>query len=56
MESPDTAKQQNLYAFPRPGRSKGSKSQVNDALVTKWALYLPGIPGNNHLSCSYPQH
>ncbi len=41
---PGTAEQLNFYTCARPGRSKGDTGQVDDALVSKWALNLPGAP------------
>lgn len=45
-----TAEQLNFYTCARPGRSKGRTGQVDDALVSEWALNLPGAPSTTIIS------
>src|ERR1700690_24189 len=47
---PGSIEQQNFYTCARPGRSKGKMGQVDNALVNKWALNLPGVPSTTIVS------
>lgn len=47
---PGPTEQLNFYTCARPGRSKGNTGQVDDALVSKWARNLPGVPSTTIVS------